>query len=72
MSDRGQIGQRACMLLEAVAVPILHGVHEVTLHPSIGIALWPAHGTDADALLDNAGNAVSRARRQRCGYAFFD
>ena len=42
--------------------------------PSIGIAVGPAHGTgaDADALLDNADSAVSLARRQRCGYAFFD
>lgn len=71
VSDREQIGRRARMLLEAIAVPILLGVHEVTLQPCIGIALWPAHGTGVDDLLDNAGAALPRARRKRCGYAFF-
>ena len=48
------------------------GQHELTLRPSIGIAMCPDDGATADALRRNADAAMYHAKRQRSGYAFFD
>lgn len=41
----------------------------VTVGASIGIAIFPADGTSAEALLNCADKAMYRAKRDRCGYA---
>ncbi|HEU0200139.1 MAG TPA: GGDEF domain-containing protein [Burkholderiaceae bacterium] len=38
---------------------------------SIGISLFPGHGTDADALMRRASMALDHARRSSSGYALF-
>ena len=38
---------------------------------SAGIALFPGHGSDAEALLRRANAAVRKARPARGGYAFY-
>lgn len=51
-------------LLEAIAAPVaLHG-HAVSVSASIGMALFPDHGADADALMCAADAAMYRAKRQ--------
>lgn len=44
----------------------------VDVAASIGIALYPAHGSDADALLRAADVAMYQAKRTRAGVAFYD
>ena len=43
----------------------------VNARVSIGIALSPGHGSDADALLRRASVAAMEARRNAAGYAFY-
>lgn len=45
-------------LVEAIAVPIEIGGHPVAVGGSIGISLFPEHGTDAEALLKSADHAM--------------
>lgn len=47
---------------EAVKRPMLCQETEVFLTTSIGISVFPEDGTDAQELMKNAGNALSRAR----------
>jgi len=39
---------------------------------SIGIAIYPEHGTTADALMQYADVAMYQAKRSQSGYAFYD
>jgi diguanylate cyclase (GGDEF)-like protein len=48
-------------LLHAVEQPCSFGAHEVTLAASIGIALYPPHGTDGATVLRNAHHALATA-----------
>jgi diguanylate cyclase (GGDEF)-like protein len=49
-------------ILDLVAQPITVDGHELFVTCSIGISLSPADGTDAEALLKNADNALYRAK----------
>ncbi|WP_374515491.1 putative bifunctional diguanylate cyclase/phosphodiesterase [Niveibacterium sp.] len=51
-------------LLDAVRKPILLSATEVALTASIGLAVFPEHADDADALLKCADMAVSLAKRE--------
>jgi GGDEF domain-containing protein len=42
------------------------------VRPNIGIAVCPADGATAAALLQHADAAMSHARQRQTGYAFFD
>jgi diguanylate cyclase (GGDEF)-like protein len=46
----------------ALAAPFLHGGYEFVVTPSIGIALFPEHGSDAQTLLKNADLAMYEAK----------
>lgn len=46
----------------ALAAPFLHGGCEFVVTPSIGIALFPEHGRDAQGLLKNADGAMYEAK----------
>jgi diguanylate cyclase (GGDEF)-like protein/PAS domain S-box-containing protein len=54
----------AAKLLEAVAAPTVLQGRAVSVSASIGIALFPAHGADAGALMQAADAAMYRAKRQ--------
>ena len=59
-------------LLQAALRPIQAGQHELTVTPSIGIALYPKDGTDLDSLARSADAAMYRAKADgRNNYRFF-
>jgi diguanylate cyclase (GGDEF)-like protein len=62
----------ATRLLKSVREPYDIDGHQVVIGASIGIALAPDNGTDADQLLKNADLALYRAKSEgRNGYRFF-
>jgi predicted signal transduction protein with EAL and GGDEF domain/CheY-like chemotaxis protein len=54
--------QAAELILAALAMPFQQGNYELVVTPSIGIALFPEHGTDAQTLLKNADSAMYEAK----------
>ena len=46
----------------ALVTPFLQGGYELVVTPSIGIALYPEHGTDAQTLLKNADGAMYESK----------
>ncbi|MBU0915946.1 MAG: EAL domain-containing protein [Gammaproteobacteria bacterium] len=58
-------GERvAAKLLELFVEPIRIGPHELRVTPSIGLALYPAHGTDAITLMRHADLAMYQAKNK--------
>jgi diguanylate cyclase (GGDEF)-like protein len=63
----------AARLIAELQAPIRLELHTLVVTPSIGIALYPADGTDVDTLLRNADLAMYFAKRKGPGmYAFFN
>lgn len=54
--------QVAEQIQSALTTPFLHGGYEFVVTPSIGIALYPEHGSDAQSLLKNADGAMYEAK----------
>jgi predicted signal transduction protein with EAL and GGDEF domain/FixJ family two-component response regulator len=54
--------QAAERILAALAMPFRQGSYELVVTPSIGIALFPEHGGDAQNLLKNADSAMYEAK----------
>lgn len=72
----GSIGRQhlerlAAKVFDAVSAPMKIGRLELRVRPSIGIAICPADGEAADALLNNADAAMYHAKRHGLGHAFF-
>jgi diguanylate cyclase (GGDEF)-like protein len=72
LAGREQLNHLACKLFDVVSAPIQIGKLELSVRPSIGIAMCPAHGVTAEALLKSADSAMYHAKRHQTGYAFFD
>ncbi len=67
--DAGMIAQK---LLEALSAPFDLGGYKSYVTASVGIAVHPADGQDADSLLRNADTAMYRVKsRGRNGYQFY-
>ena len=56
-------------LIDSVSEPIASQVGDFRVTPSIGIAIWPEHGPDIDALLRSASLAAHAAKRDGGGRA---
>ena len=54
--------QAAQRIHDALAAPFIQGGYEFVVTPSIGIALFPEHGADAQALMKNADLAMYEAK----------
>jgi diguanylate cyclase (GGDEF)-like protein len=59
--DAGLVAQR---VLDALAEPVLLAGHEAIINGSIGIAVYPENGQDAETLLKNAVIAMYFAKRE--------
>jgi len=68
--DHDQLSHLACKLFDAVSASFKIGLLNVTVRPSIGIAMYLADGDTTDILLKSAGAAMLRAKRLQSGYAF--
>lgn len=65
-----QLGSLAGKLVNAVSAGAKIGTLRVRVRASIGIAIWPADGGTAEALLESADTAMYRAKQRQCGFAF--
>jgi len=66
------VGLLSCRIIEVLSLPYELDGHQVTVGASVGIALIPTDGTDADTLLKNADIALYRAKSDGRGvYRFF-
>jgi len=70
--DEGRVDALAESILQAVREPFLLGDNQVNVETSIGIALVPDHGREADQVLKTADLALYKAKSDgRNGYRIF-
>jgi diguanylate cyclase (GGDEF)-like protein len=65
-------GMAARMLLQALRTPFAVEEHSLTIGASIGIALYPDHGVDANILMQRADVAMYAAKNAGSGYAYYE
>jgi EAL domain-containing protein (putative c-di-GMP-specific phosphodiesterase class I) len=71
--DADVAGAIAERLIRALREPVQVLSNALVVTPSVGIAVYPCHGADAEALLRNADLAMYFAKRRCPGtFAFFD
>jgi len=63
--SRAQLLILANKLYEVVSAPCQIGNTPIVVRPSIGIAMTPIHGADADSILKSADSAMYVAKRRR-------
>src|SRR5579862_6712173 len=69
-SDAGAVAER---LIAALREPVQLAMNSLVVTPSVGIAVFPRDGSDAETLLRNADLAMYFAKRRSPGtHAFFD
>ena len=62
----------AAAVIENLSRLIRVGEKQLTVRPSVGIAIYPDGGVKGDALIQNADAAMYRAKKIKCGYAFHE
>jgi diguanylate cyclase (GGDEF)-like protein/PAS domain S-box-containing protein len=68
-SDAAHVARK---MIENLSERMMVDVHELTVTPSIGIAIYPDDGRDADALIRNADAAMYHVKETgRASYQFF-
>jgi diguanylate cyclase (GGDEF)-like protein len=65
-------GMAARMLLQALRTPFLVEEQSLDIGASIGIALYPDHGVDANILIQRADVAMYSAKHSHTGHAFYE
>jgi diguanylate cyclase (GGDEF)-like protein len=66
---RGNVERVAAAVIENLARTIRVGEQQLSVRPSIGIAIYPDAGVDGSALIQNADAAMYRAKKSDCGFA---
>jgi GGDEF domain-containing protein len=69
MDDAGSIAHK---LLLSMQEPFLIRGHAISVGLSIGITLYPLHGTEIDTLMQRTDAAMYFAKNNHCGFAFPD
>ena len=69
---RRNIESIAASVIHSLARSIRVGQTNVTVRPSIGIAVYPGGGVTGDALIQNADAAMYRAKKIECGFAIHE
>ncbi len=70
--DKDQAEILAKRLIKALEPYFIINTLKLSLHPSIGIAVYPSDGDDADMLLQRAGIAVVFANKSPSGYSLYN
>lgn len=71
-TDTSGAAHAAMVILKALSQPYVLGPHELTVTPSIGIAVFPDDGADFETLYRCADTAMYRAKQEgRNRHAFF-
>ena len=65
-----QLAHLASKLFDAVSAPLTVNTLQLQIQPSIGVAIFPTHADNTEALLNAADAAMYRAKQQRSGFAF--
>jgi diguanylate cyclase (GGDEF)-like protein/PAS domain S-box-containing protein len=68
--DSNDVARTARNILNALEQPVIVDGQVLEIGASIGIALYPAHGTDARMLLRRADVAMYAAKQAQTGYSF--
>ena len=72
-SRGGGVAEVAGKLLAAIGEPLRAGGATISVTPSIGVALFPEHGTDSDELIKHADTAMYQAKsRGRASCCIFE
>ena len=66
---RENVEKIAADVIDNLARAISVGTKQLTVRPSIGIAIYPEGGIDGEALIQNADAAMYRAKKGERGYA---
>ncbi|HXL84010.1 MAG TPA: EAL domain-containing protein [Casimicrobiaceae bacterium] len=70
---REEVDALAKRVVEAISLPYEIDVHQIVIGASVGIALAPEDGDNADTLLKNADMALYRAKAEgRAAWRFFE
>jgi diguanylate cyclase (GGDEF)-like protein len=69
LDDAKHVARR---ILELLSEPLTIEGHIVDVGASIGIAVFPEHGSDADTLMRHADVAMYSAKRARSGFEVYD
>jgi diguanylate cyclase (GGDEF)-like protein len=72
LEDREEALQKAREVLENIRKPLSLGDQSVQVTASLGVAVCPADGDDANALMRHADSAMYAAKRAHSGIAEFD
>lgn len=70
-ADAPGAAEVALEILQALDRPLIVDGHSLVASASIGIALFPDHGHDVDALLKHGDVAMYEAKRGQHGYRFY-
>ncbi len=70
VSSGQRLHQIAATLFHAVSAPFKIGMQEITVRPSIGVAVYPGDGSTTDELMNAADAAMYRAKRHGSSIAF--
>jgi diguanylate cyclase (GGDEF)-like protein len=69
--DKDKAESLAKKLIKAIEPNFIINALKLTLHPSIGLSVYPNDGDDADMLLQRAGIAVVFANKSPSGYSLY-
>lgn len=66
---QGNVERIAVAVIDKLARTIQVGAKQLTVRPSIGIAIYPEGGINGETLIQNADAAMYLAKKNKCGYA---